>query len=236
MSAEEQAAAVRQQFDSTAARIRASSSLTRDGKLQQLARAHAAAKEALAQLQQDAQAQAVADRQTWSRQAFAVDAAGPHSAVSARDAFARAATVTDPADAAKLLRQAEQSGDEVLARAVAHHAHDNAWDDVVTTYAANRPAAAGAIGNLASTAGSPSIRDRFIEAGTFYLPHAQRTRAASRLVSSHDLPATGRRRHEHFDRRPTRRSPSTPAPPMRVKVTNTRHDAARSRCRRWRTR
>lgn len=166
----EQAAAVREQFNDAVAHIRDNNTLTRDGKLSALARAHREASDALAQLQRSADAQAVEDRKTWTRQAFAVNASGPHTAVSVRDAYARASAIGTHEEAASLLHQAETTADETLARAVAQRAHDNGWTNVVSDYAAGRPAAAAALGKLVNSATSNPLRERFIDAGTYYLP------------------------------------------------------------------
>ncbi|WP_419994767.1 hypothetical protein [Streptomyces boninensis] len=59
-----------------------------------------------------------------------------------RDAQDRAAGIRKQADAARMLAQAEQAGDAILARAIGKRAHDMDWDDVVADYLSTRPSSA----------------------------------------------------------------------------------------------
>lgn len=93
------------------------------------------------------------ERQLWGYddvRALAPDRATADTAI--RDAQDRAAKLTKPDQAAHALAQAEQAGDTVLARAIAHHAHHRDWDDVVADYLSTRPTAA----------------DRYQQAGQIY--------------------------------------------------------------------
>lgn len=70
---------------------------------------------------------------------------------SFRDAQDRAARVDSPDQAARLLAQAERSGDEVLARAVAVRAFDRRWKDVTESYSETRPEWKAAVDNVDDT-------------------------------------------------------------------------------------
>ncbi|MEY9489058.1 putative membrane protein [Streptomyces calvus] len=83
------------------------------------------------------------ERQLWGYddvRATAPDRATIDTAI--RDAQDRAAKLTKPEQAARALAEAEQAGDTVLARAIAHQAHQRDWDDIVGGYLASRPTAA----------------------------------------------------------------------------------------------
>lgn len=58
-----------------------------------------------------------------------------------RDALQRVTSIRTEDDAARLLRQAEQTGDETLARAIAQHANEHDWTDVLLGYFGPRPGA-----------------------------------------------------------------------------------------------
>lgn len=70
---------------------------------------------------------------------------------SYRDAVDRADRVDTPQQAERLLRQAERSGDELLARAVAVKAFERNWADVTGAYSETRPEWAAAAENVADT-------------------------------------------------------------------------------------
>ncbi|MFK4023140.1 hypothetical protein [Streptomyces albogriseolus] len=115
-----------------------------------------------AALKQVRDQQAKTDRETFAkleRQLWGYDdvrATAPDRATidtAIRDAQDRAAKLTKPEQAARALAEAEQAGDSVLARAIAHQAHQRDWDDVVGDYLATRPTAA----------------ERYQQAGEIYL-------------------------------------------------------------------
>ncbi|MGW0169194.1 hypothetical protein ACWDWT_29075 [Streptomyces sp. NPDC003343] len=55
-------------------------------------------------------------------------------AMAMRDALQRASGIRTEGEAANLLRQAEQTGDETLARAVAQQANEHDWTDVLVSF------------------------------------------------------------------------------------------------------
>lgn len=94
----------------------------------------------------------------------AVDRAA--ASVSYRDAQDRVAKVEQPNEAAALLDRAENSNDELLARAIAQRAFeqrafDPSWDDLLDRYIATRPKAQSAVNALLAGSGAPQIRDLF---------------------------------------------------------------------------
>ncbi len=106
----------------------------------QLAKALRDAQAQLDALQRDEQAQIAARTRQLNRRLFGL---GEHAAgatvLAHRDALDRAARLTDPAEAKRLLARAERTGDDLLAQAVAHHAAENRWSDVIDAYLRERP-------------------------------------------------------------------------------------------------
>lgn len=95
------------------------------------------------QVQADRETFAKLERQLWGYddvRATARDRATIDATI--RDAQDRAAKLTKPEQAARALAEAEQAGDQVLARAIASRANEQDWDDVVADYMASRPSAA----------------------------------------------------------------------------------------------
>jgi len=159
----ERAAAIQQAHSSRAEQIRGRTELTDAAKVGMLARNHTDAKVAMRDLEQQAADAAAVQRRTASQKAFGVAGVAGDPAivqVSMRDAQDRAATLTAGRDAVALLARAESSGDEVLARAVASVAFqqatarggisslDDQWSEAVNSFAGSRPAAADAIRSL----------------------------------------------------------------------------------------
>ncbi len=159
----ERAAAIQQAHSNRAEQIRNRTELTNAAKVGMLARNHTDAKASMRDLQQQATDDTTVQRRTMSQRAFGVagvpgDAATV--AVSMRDAQDRVAALSSGREAVALLARAETSGDEVLARAVAAHAFDQAtaqggisgldddWSTVVNDFADTRPAAADALRTL----------------------------------------------------------------------------------------
>jgi hypothetical protein len=114
----------------------------------EIAQLYATTQAALKKVRDD---QAKTDRETFTkleRQLWGYDdvrATAPDRATidtAIRDAQDRAAKLTKADQAARALDEAEQAGDAVLARAIAHHAHKRDWDDVVAGYLSTRPTAA----------------------------------------------------------------------------------------------
>ncbi len=158
----ERAAVIQQAHSSRAEQIRGRTELTFEAKVGLLARSQADAKAAMADLQQQAADDAAVQRRTMSQKAFGVAGVAGDPAtlqVSMRDAQDRAATLTAGRDAVALLARAEDTGDEVMARAVARHSFaqatapgvsglDDDWSTVVNSFADTRPTAADAIRSL----------------------------------------------------------------------------------------
>jgi len=113
-------------------------------------------------------AKKAADLATAKRNLFGIDdlttGASPADrasmAMSFRDAQQRAAQLTTSTEAQALLDLADQSGDELLARAVGNQALSGlGMDDVATTYLAARPRQAQAAENLRALTRMGSIAD-----------------------------------------------------------------------------
>ncbi len=159
----ERAAAIQQAHSDHAKQIRGRTELTFEAKVGLLARSQADAKAAMSELQQQAAddtARATPHHVPESVRGSRCGRRSRHRQVSMRDAQDRAATLTAGRDAVALLARAESSGDEVLARAVASVAFqqatarggisglDDDWSEAVNAFADARPTAADAIRSL----------------------------------------------------------------------------------------
>ncbi|WP_436785783.1 hypothetical protein [Yinghuangia sp. YIM S10712] len=127
--------------------IRGARNVHPDAKKVEVARAYHQARTALDRARKEQQAQ---DEKIWpdlERRLFGYDTgyAAPAeraaTVIAARDAYDRAANLGSSKDAAQLLARAEQTGDELLARAVAQRANDRSWNEVLGDYLSRRPEA-----------------------------------------------------------------------------------------------
>ncbi|MGW6141598.1 hypothetical protein [Streptomyces sp. NPDC055140] len=128
--------------------IRGDRNMHPDRKRVEAARLYTTTKASLAKVRK---AQAVEDETTFTKlerklwgydleRATAIDRATLDTTI--RDAQDRAAKLTKPDHAARALRDAEQAGDHILARAIGKRAHDRDWGDVLHDYLGARPSAA----------------------------------------------------------------------------------------------
>ncbi|MFI8279757.1 hypothetical protein ACIGBH_33635 [Streptomyces sp. NPDC085929] len=133
-------------YHSTLRGIRENKKLSEQGKKMAAAQAYTAAKAAMAKANAERQADQSQrwdqlERKVWGENlpfgATEADRAANNMAM--RDALQRASQLKTQGDAARLLRQAEQTGDATLARAVAQHANEKDWSDVLETYFESRP-------------------------------------------------------------------------------------------------
>lgn len=151
--------------------------LTADAIRARIAEAWVKATDDMAALQAQASGASEARSAQLTRQVFGTAGVpgDPASlAMSARDASERVAQidVTDWYSAQQLLDRAEATGDEVLARAVAAAAYANplgGWSTVLDAFLARRPAAAQALGELASM-GNRSAQSDLFAAWQFVVP------------------------------------------------------------------
>lgn len=149
--------------------IRERTSLTPAARRTQHAKVHAAAKTQLDELAaHDAEAAKTATLKA-SRAAFGTEdlirnGAEPASvAISSRDALDRVSGIKDPNEAQAVLDRADVQGDEILARAVAQHAHQMGgnFEPVLQSFANSRPNAARAINTLREAANTPQLAALF---------------------------------------------------------------------------
>jgi hypothetical protein len=81
-----------------------------------------------------------------------------------RSAIALVSEIIEPAALSNLLKQADEVGDEVLARAVGRQAHAVGADDVLSVFIADRPQQGAAVNELRTTkddAFNDSLTGRF---------------------------------------------------------------------------
>ncbi|WP_336707559.1 hypothetical protein [Oerskovia sp. USHLN155] len=129
--------------------IRTDPTLSDTGRRQKLAAAYISTRDTVTKLQNDATTNADARRDTLTSSLFGLTTtADPTAAISLRDAQDRATALTDPREAQRLLEQASRTGDDHLAKAIAHRAYEDGWYDVLNTYAATRTNVEAQIGEL----------------------------------------------------------------------------------------
>jgi hypothetical protein len=168
---------IRTQYEADVERTRNNAQLSAVGKQQQLAAAWKTATTAM-----DGHRVTFAGTQTLTatdqrRRVFGADNVTGSDAVSMRDAFDRAAQLQSGDEALALLRRAELTGDDHLARAVAATAFDNSaggsigaadWTSVVDAFTATRPDVAQSMQDIAN-AESSNVKDALDIAGYSYL-------------------------------------------------------------------
>lgn len=129
--------------------------IRRDGKMTDAARQLAAARaytRARTEMAQATRAHQAAQSARWDQlerkvfglpqpSIYATASEQAAQAVAMRDALQRVANVKTEGEAGRLLRQAQQTGDETLARAIAQHANEHDWADVLLGYFETRPGA-----------------------------------------------------------------------------------------------
>ena len=150
--------------------IRSDPTLSPEGKRNRMAGIYATTRDTVARLQADDQAATSARRTTLERDLFGLTGfTDASAAISFRDAQDRASGITDERDALRLLNQAELSGDDHLAKAVALRSLQEAWPAVSAAYATARPGAAAKMQELANM-NPTGIADFLTASAAFYMP------------------------------------------------------------------
>ena len=150
--------------------IRAEPTLSPEGKRNRMAGIYVTTRDTVARLQADDQAATSARRTTLERDLFGLTGfTDASAAISFRDAQDRASGITDERDALRLLNQAELSGDDHLAKAVALRSIQEAWPAVSAAYATARPGAAAKMQELASVS-TTGIADFLSASASYYMP------------------------------------------------------------------
>ncbi|GAA1528550.1 hypothetical protein GCM10009730_42260 [Streptomyces albidochromogenes] len=149
-ASQDKSADIRAMYKQGLQQIRGQRNLHPDAKRVETARLYANARAALDKVMRD---QIAADTENWGkleRRLWGYDDARAHATTAAdraaldstiRDAADRAAQIKKPSDAAHALKQAEQAGDQILARAIGKRACDMDWDDVLGDYLGTRSSA-----------------------------------------------------------------------------------------------
>ena len=139
---------VRQTFDKTCADIRADPDVSDLGKVKAMAAAWLKCRATLDDIR-ITETDAIAARRSFLEgQLFGIGSGGPIAAADYRDAQDRAEQSAKPMDALRLLDRTTRTQDETLAKAVAAHAVEQGWSNVLDRYAATRPAARDALAEL----------------------------------------------------------------------------------------
>lgn len=174
------ALAIATQLDADCNRIRSMTELTDVARRQRLAVAYMASRSAMTALEAKSNGDYQATWQAAMTAAFGVaDLASTPAeqtmvSMSYRESLDRTETLDDYLEGARLMQRAADTGDELLARAVAKRAWDQggqlggpAWGDVLNTFLATRPKASAAVATLTQLqAGGANLRNAF----AFVLP------------------------------------------------------------------
>lgn len=157
---------VRDDLDTKINRVRANKDLTPEAKRIQIARHYSDAKTAIDAMAASKPNETAAQVAAAKRAAFGIDdlvsGASPAEratmAMSYRDAQQRAAQITNPAEALHLMGIAEQSGDELLVRAIGNASLQGfGMSEVADHYLAQRPAQAEALQRVHDLQRPPSL-------------------------------------------------------------------------------
>jgi hypothetical protein len=119
----EQAAGIQENYNSQVTKIKADRDLSDEGKVKLLAKAYVQTADTMAELQQSYEAREAKETEDRNRALFGADSVRGADAVLLRDASDRAAQLGSGHEALAALQRAELTGDEVLVRAIAAHAH-----------------------------------------------------------------------------------------------------------------
>jgi len=191
----EKANAIGMRFNSDVTRIRESSDLTAEAKQRHIAERYDKARAEMTELRSGWEKKAADREKALTRDLFGSSTAVGSDAISFRDAADRATQLDRPSDALAMLRPAGNTGDTVLARAVAQHAFEqlsnplggHLWQKVVATYAENF-----AISRLEGR-GADRAPARGEPAGQLHGGHALLGKQAERtLVTTRTLTVGGR--------------------------------------------
>jgi len=164
------AEAIRVDAENGYSRFRGRGDLSTAGILTGIGGIYLKAQSAMASLQIKAGEDRVAQTARLTAVAFGIDdIAGTNpldrasAAMSYRDALDRAGALDDPSDALLLLQRASDTGDELLARAIAQQAWSQGlgWDEPLNVYVATRPNVAQALADLRAMAGPVGAQDLF---------------------------------------------------------------------------
>jgi hypothetical protein len=195
----DQAAAVQDTLNRTVAALRVNADLTMDGRTRQFAVAYQRATQDMEQVQASFEGSSATTVSTLTKDIFGEVNVTGADAISVRDAADRASRLETAEDAAALLDQADNNGDDVLARAVAQRAYQcrndlfgNDWAAVVDTYAVSHPEVGQRLSELES-AQRTSLMNGLTAAWTFSLAkppelNAMSDTAIARMAAE---PATG---------------------------------------------
>jgi hypothetical protein len=162
-SQRQRAQQVQEDYNRRVVEVRSNPDLSDDGRQRQLAALYQDTrgelnKYAEAEREQLTTRRADLERELFgARKSMGMDAAT--LAISTRDAADRASQISSAADAQRLLAQAEATGDDILARAVARvsvqrsdsgiRSHNEAWEGVLRSYLETRPGLMSTVEELA---------------------------------------------------------------------------------------
>ncbi|MET9691483.1 hypothetical protein ABZY81_23900 [Streptomyces sp. NPDC006514] len=131
---------IRARYQQQVDRIESNRAYSDHAKRVLLAKAWTAAAGQLEKVRQGELAELATRRDQLNRKMFgSTTTSDPATVLARRDAADRAASIDNPRIAANTLARANRDGDHTLAQAVAAHANNWGWTDVVDQYAANTP-------------------------------------------------------------------------------------------------
>lgn len=212
--------AIRTQFETDVERARNDGTLSTTGRAQKIAVAWQTAKAGMDGLRINFEGFSALTAQDIKKQVFGAQSVTGADAVSMRDAYDRANQVQSAAEAATLLHQADVTGDDHLARALASRAFDGAssgsvfagaddWGQVLNSYTTTRPEVAAKLQELTDAQQSGVKASLDLSGYTYLVKPDELARASDYQV---ELLANGQDAWN-----PTNPHPhTTPAAPARV--------------------
>jgi hypothetical protein len=155
-AAMDRAEAIRATLANEANAIRGNADYTTDARQKYLARSFVKAQDAMTAHRRSFLGANSSDAASLRRDLFGATSTSGDDAISVRDADDRASRIESSTEAHSLLVQAEENGDEVLARAIARRAYAQAkdfwagsgWGEVLGLYVESRPEVAAKLEQL----------------------------------------------------------------------------------------
>lgn len=142
------AQSMRDQYTREVERIRSDIGYTDAGRRAQIARVYTDTRHSLDAMRKELHDKINAHERTLTRQLFSAPDPSPAGLMAHRDARQRAAQLTSKDAALNALDVAHLDGDISLARAIAHHAHQNRWTEVLDAHTTAHPGVTDTLNEL----------------------------------------------------------------------------------------
>jgi hypothetical protein len=157
---------IHESLSRTVAAIRNDPRLTPEAKRQDIAKVYISARSDMATVSADLEKHESSEVDRIARRVFGNAPSTGSDVIAARDADDRAARITSPDEAAAALARAEKNQDQILARAIALRASEEAtsplghpgWSSVLASYSGSRPGVASDVETLAAVTSNSTAK------------------------------------------------------------------------------